>query len=87
MTILEMATLQRPFAEFDNEMSASRAAERGQRPRRPEDMGDLPGEAADVLWALLEKMWAHNHEERLGLDIVETRLESILSMLIASSAD
>jgi serine/threonine protein kinase len=87
MTILEMATLQRPFAEFDNEMSASRAAERGQRPRRPEDMGDLPKEAADALWALLGKMWAHDPEERPGLDIAETRLEGILSMLATSSVD
>lgn len=85
MTILEMATLQRPFAEFDNEMSASRAAERGQRPRRPEDMGDLPCEAADALWALLVKMWAHDPEERPGLDVVETRLESVLSMLVPST--
>jgi len=85
MTILEMATLDRPFTEFDNEMSASRAAERGQRPHRPEDMGDLPSEAANALWALLGDMWAHNPEERPGLDIVETRLESVLSMLVTSA--
>ena len=87
MTILEMATLQHPFAEFDNELSACRAAERGQRPHRPEDMGDLPSEAANTLWALLGDMWVHNPEERPGLDIVETRLESVLSMLVTSSAD
>lgn len=77
MTILEMATLQRPFAEFDNEMSASRAAERGLRPVRPEDMDDLGVGTADELWVLLQRMWAHRPEERPGLDVVEEELERI----------
>lgn len=87
MTILEMATLQRPFAEFDNEMSASRAAERGLRPQKPEDMGDLPPQAADALWALLGRMWAHNPDERPGLDGVEARLDAILLSFAPSNVD
>jgi len=49
-------------------------------------VGDLPCEAADALLALLAKMWAHDPEERPGLDIVETRLESVLSMLVSSTS-
>lgn len=83
MTILEMATLQKPFAEYDNEMSASRAAERGIRPKRlsGEDMGDLPMSANDVLWALLGKMWCHIPEDRPGLDYAEVLLENVASSL------
>lgn len=88
MTILEMATLQKPFAEYDNEMSASRAAERGIRPKRisGEDMGDLPKDADDALWALMGRMWCHVPEDRPGLDWAETQLENVASLLQTSGS-
>lgn len=87
--MLEMATLKRPFVEFENEMSASRAAERGIRPRRcGEDMmGDLSSDAVDLVWALLGRMWAHDPKARPGLDAVEARLEEISASIGAGNLD
>lgn len=88
MAVLEMATLTRPFVEFENEMSASRAAERGIRPRRCDDMmGDLSSDAVDLVWALLGRMWAHDPKARPGLDAVEARLEEISASIGAGNSD
>jgi hypothetical protein len=68
MTILEMATLQRPFAEFENELAASRAAERGIRPRRPrahsrslpaspQDKGKDDGGFGDMPAVAADRLW------------------------------
>lgn len=81
MTILEMATLDRPFAEFSHELRAARAAEKGIRPLRPEKLGTLPEAMADTLWALLNRMWAQEPLERPSLDVVKLELEEIYSSL------
>lgn len=81
MTILELATLDRPWAEFSHELRAARAAEKGIRPIRPEGLGGLPTEVADELWALLERMWAQDALTRPSLDVVKAELERISSLL------
>lgn len=82
MTILEMATLQQPFAEHVNRMSALLATQRGERPRRPNHLGGLPSDAADALWKLLGGMWEHDPGMRPGLNIVEARLWDVLSSFV-----
>lgn len=81
MTILEMATLDKPWAEFSHELRAARAAETGTRPKRPDSLGGLPTETADALWALLSQMWAQDPLTRPSLDAVEAELERIHSLL------
>ncbi|KAF8324137.1 kinase-like protein, partial [Clavulina sp. PMI_390] len=66
MTIFELATLQKPFAQFRRDRAASNAAEKGCRPSRPsqETLGMLSTQAADMLWELLTVMWAHEPSKR-----------------------
>lgn len=80
MTILEMATLDKPWAEFSHELRAARAAEMGTRPIRPDSFGGLPDEVADALWALLGQMWAQEPLTRPSLGVVQAELERISSL-------
>lgn len=81
MTILEIATLERPFPAFKHEIRAARAAEKGIRPPRPETLSGLPAEVADALWMLLERMWAQDRSKRPTLRGVQTELEQMSSGL------
>lgn len=81
MTILCLATLLPPFFKYKTDHSAMLAAERGEQPDRPEDLGALPPHIADVLWSLLTDMWKHRPSDRPALDEVQRRLEGIASML------
>lgn len=82
MAILEMATLERPFAEILRDLSVPPLAAAGRRPRRPKNgLGDLPTGAADALWALLSLMWAHDKEKRPSLDRVGTSLQTVQVLL------
>lgn len=83
MTILAIATLQSPFADYQLDFQALRAAEKGIRPVRPVDLGGLSSNASNALWVLLTQMWAHNAAERPGLDLVQERLENIMSLALA----
>lgn len=80
MTILQMATLDRPYAEFSHEVGAAFAAEKGQRPSRPHDLGGLAPDSADALWQYLELMWAQDPSKRPRLDQVQIRLEETLAL-------
>lgn len=84
MTVLELATLERPFTEFDYEVSVAHASGNGARPRRPDNLGNLPSLAQNKLWVLLENMWAHNPLERPGLGTVKIILDDISSLINAS---
>ncbi|KAF8298208.1 kinase-like protein [Clavulina sp. PMI_390] len=71
MTILQLVTLQKPFAEFEQSFQASQAATRGKRPKRPaaEVLG-LSVKTADQLWSLLKDMWHQNPVKRPDMHIV-----------------
>ncbi|KAF8283398.1 hypothetical protein DL93DRAFT_2046789, partial [Clavulina sp. PMI_390] len=80
MTILELATLQKPFAEFDNERAAFSAAENGIRPERPAwgMFGSLSEQQVDLLWALLMDMWGKDPSRRPTMYHVNCCLVDIL---------
>ncbi|KAF8313233.1 kinase-like protein, partial [Clavulina sp. PMI_390] len=80
MTILELATLQKPFAEFDNERAAFSAAERGIRPVRPAAKTfQIPEEQViDPLWHLLTEMWEGEPDKRPTMFKVNCRLIDII---------
>lgn len=84
MTILEMATRDRPFAEFTHELRAARAAEKGIRPVRPDDLSCLNVTAADALWAYLGIMWAREPSGRPNMEQVESNLTEILNFQISA---
>ncbi|KAF8305885.1 kinase-like protein [Clavulina sp. PMI_390] len=54
MTILQLATLQIPFAEYGNDWAASSAAQRKEQPRQPPRaaFGALENSIIDMLWRL-----------------------------------
>ncbi|KAF8317450.1 kinase-like protein, partial [Clavulina sp. PMI_390] len=85
MTILELATLERPFAEFDNERKAFTAAERGVRPQRAPlaKLGMQSEELADRLWTLLGDMWVQAHLKRPTMYTVNARLVDILCQTLS----
>ncbi|KAF8294454.1 kinase-like protein, partial [Clavulina sp. PMI_390] len=66
MTILELATLQKPFVECQNQQAASTAAGKGLRPEQPpaDAFGALGDSKVTILWRLLEEMWAHEPTNR-----------------------
>ncbi|KAF8294456.1 kinase-like protein, partial [Clavulina sp. PMI_390] len=76
MTILGLATLDKPFAEYQNEYAAANAAGKNQRPQRPlrESFGALDEAIVDMLWILLTEMWAHNPADRPSMRVVVSRL-------------
>ncbi|KAF8313210.1 kinase-like protein, partial [Clavulina sp. PMI_390] len=80
MTILELATLQKPFAEFDNERAAFSAAEGGVRPERPGlgAFSSLNEQQVDLLWALLTEMWEQDPSKRPNMYHVNCCLVDIL---------
>ncbi|KAF8313252.1 kinase-like protein [Clavulina sp. PMI_390] len=82
MTILELATLEKPFAEFENERAAFAAAEHGVRPQRPaqEKFGGPNAEAADLIWALLTEMWDEQPGKRPTMYMVNCRLVAVLCL-------
>ncbi|KAF8310704.1 kinase-like protein [Clavulina sp. PMI_390] len=79
MTILELTTLQKPFAEYPNEWAASNAAQRGLRPRRPPpgNFGALSDATVDLVWILITDMWDHEAPNRPNMPVVLTRLIEI----------
>ncbi|KAF8307233.1 kinase-like protein, partial [Clavulina sp. PMI_390] len=66
MTVLELATLKPPFAEYEDERSVSSAVQSGTRPKRPEQdaFGDLGKAREKMLWTILTKLWAQNPARR-----------------------
>lgn len=84
MTILELATLDRPYVEFTHELRAARAAEKGTRPARPDDLGCLAVVTANALWEYLGMMWDQNPSKRPGLDRVQLRLTEILHLQLVA---
>ncbi|KAF8310625.1 kinase-like protein, partial [Clavulina sp. PMI_390] len=72
MTILELATLQKPFIEYSNEKIASKAARRGVRPQQPPEtvFRAMSDSTTTMLWELLEEMWAHEPTERPNMSQV-----------------
>ncbi|KAF8300165.1 kinase-like protein [Clavulina sp. PMI_390] len=79
MTILELATLQKPFSEYKNEWAASNMAKLGVRPQRPaqEKFGALSDQTVDRLWALLTDMWAHDVAGRPSMQHVLIRASEL----------
>ncbi|KAF8292356.1 kinase-like protein, partial [Clavulina sp. PMI_390] len=80
MTMLELATLNKPFAEFENEQAAFHAAEQGYRPQRPpqEAFGELGEQQTDMLWALCTSMWDHDPAKRPSMHVVNIRIVEIM---------
>ncbi|KAF8290242.1 kinase-like protein, partial [Clavulina sp. PMI_390] len=81
MTILELATLQKPFVEYENEMAAFGAAGRGVRPQRPPQtaFGALNSRATNLLCTLLEEMWNHDAFKRPSMHDVLSSVNEISS--------
>ncbi|KAF8294459.1 kinase-like protein, partial [Clavulina sp. PMI_390] len=79
MTILELATLQKPFAQYKNEWAASNAAKLGIRPQRlaQEAFGALSLQTVDNLWQLLTEMWNHEAHERPSMHHVRIRADEL----------
>ncbi|KAF8297816.1 kinase-like protein [Clavulina sp. PMI_390] len=79
MTILELATLQKPFVEYQNEQAASNAAGRGLWPHQLpiEAFGTLGDSKVAILWKLLEEMWAHEPAERPTMQQVLPRVTEL----------
>ncbi|KAF8307229.1 kinase-like protein [Clavulina sp. PMI_390] len=79
MTILELATRQKPFAEHDDEFAALNAAQKGDRPKRPplEVFGELGEKRTNRLWELLTTMWDPNAAKRPSMHVVNRRLGEI----------
>ncbi|KAF8313209.1 kinase-like protein [Clavulina sp. PMI_390] len=83
MTILELATLKKPFAEFNNEQAAFSAAQTGIRPERPtwRTFGSLSEQRVDMLWDLLKQMWDENPSNRPSMYHVDFCLVEIWSIV------
>lgn len=65
MAILKLGTGAKPFqGECRNDLEAVAKAQSGCRPRKPPTLGGLPRTAFDTLWTLMERMWAHDPEQR-----------------------
>ncbi|KAF8306169.1 kinase-like protein [Clavulina sp. PMI_390] len=82
MTILQLVTLEKPFAEYKYESGAFHAAERGLRPQHPplEAFGTLSELIVDLLWTLLTYMWDHEENKRPGMDTVAYRVGELRSL-------
>ncbi|KAF8296927.1 kinase-like protein [Clavulina sp. PMI_390] len=80
MTMLELATLDKPFSEFENERAAFHAAEQGIRPGRPtqEAFGKLGERRTEMLWELLTSMWDHDPAKRPSMHCVNIRIVEII---------
>lgn len=78
MTILEMLTLEHPYSEYKSAHAAAHRALGGVRPARPRCLEKLLPNAADLLWRLLQDLWAHDPQNRASLDVAEARLREIL---------
>ncbi|KAF8310706.1 kinase-like protein, partial [Clavulina sp. PMI_390] len=79
MTILELATLQKPFVEYHNKQAASNAARNGLRPEQPlaKVFGAMCNSTITMLWQLLEEMWVHEPTKRPNMQAV---LSSIIQL-------
>lgn len=87
MTILEMVSLQHPYAEFRTAEAAASQAAKGKRPPRSQHVLDVPSKVQDALWSLLDEMWAHDPERRPSLELAEAELQNILSLLATTSLE
>jgi hypothetical protein len=76
MTFLELGTLQRPFPDIPNDLRAMFLTQQGHRPPRPASLGGLEALVCDVLWAVMEAMWAQDAADRPSASQVQTALES-----------
>ena len=80
--MLEMATLQKPFVEFEYELAASYAACRGRRPERPTALSRVANRritrTLDDMWELLQDMWQVHADSRPSMATVLSRLELVL---------
>ncbi|KAF8310784.1 hypothetical protein DL93DRAFT_2084162 [Clavulina sp. PMI_390] len=83
MSILHLATSNKPFARYERGFQALHAAIRGERPQRPslEGFGGLNARSVDVLWELLTEMWDHDPGRRPPMRDVWRRLTDISTTL------
>lgn len=72
-----LTTSRRPFDAIQNEYNVAERMRSGQRPSRPESLGQLNREEGGRLWTLLEEMWAHSQSERPSSGEVVRRLKAI----------
>ncbi|KAF8308007.1 kinase-like protein [Clavulina sp. PMI_390] len=81
MTILELASLRKPFMEYEQGSDARYAAEHRKRPMRPalELFGKLSEGIFDLLWCLLMEMWDHDPTKRPAMKLVWNRLINMSS--------
>ncbi|KAF8310690.1 kinase-like protein [Clavulina sp. PMI_390] len=76
MTILELATLERPFAEYKHDRAIYNVVVGGLRPKRPPiaAFGMLDSQAVDLVWSLLGEMWCQEPAKRLSMSVVLRRV-------------
>ncbi|KAF8292334.1 kinase-like protein, partial [Clavulina sp. PMI_390] len=79
MTILELATLQKPFAEYENERAASNAAEQGFRPKQPpmQVFGALGEQTVHMLWVVVSQMWDQEPANQPSIHHVCSKISEI----------
>lgn len=87
MTIYELVMLQHPYSEHRTSEGAARQALKRHRPARPDNVENFPPHALDALWDLLGDMWAHDDKKRPSLDISESKLLGVSSLLATDSGD
>lgn len=86
MTLLQMATLEAPFAHETNLHIVAKQVCNGSRPACSKNVCGLSLIPADKFWTLLTDMWAHNPRMRPKLSHVASRLEEILSLVTTTSS-
>lgn len=81
MVILSAWAHERPFVDYPTEKAAGAAARRGQRPLKPlkHVLKGVPLNPAtmELLWRLLEEMWAQDPRKRPSVQVVEASVDAL----------
>lgn len=70
MTVLELMTTAHPFSYIKRSPLVLKALMTGERPRRPEDPMYVARGLDDAMWALLQRCWREEPEQRPTIDEV-----------------
>lgn len=77
MTILELATLDHAFAEYEYAGGAAAATARGDRPKQPSSLGNLGPQSTTRLYEILQSMWRQEPEQRRRAALVAGDLQAL----------
>ena len=77
MTLLELATLDKAFAEYEDANAAAAAAARKERPGQPSSLANLGPRSTNRLYNILQSMWTHEPEQRRSVHEVVGDMKSL----------